>query len=85
MTSLRNEAVLCTFTKERQMLENTIDICKVDDPEAVRLCKLLRKKCDMICHTKMIEQNHQNEHDEMDEETNDGELLHVSNFILNHF
>ena len=75
METLRNEAVIYTFTKERQSLEDVIAMSNVGGEVGDRLRKSLRYKFDMLCHTKVIDQN------EMIEEINDGDLLDVSYFF----
>ena len=76
ITTLRNESVLASFINQRQSLEDLIAM--ENGPEH----KILRRKFDMICHTKNIN----NEGIELDgEAANDNDLLDVSNFISNQF
>ena len=78
MSTLRNEAVLYTFAKERQSLEEVIGMCNEGDARADKLRKSLLYKFGMLCHTKNDQQN---------EMESDDDVLDVSYFffLLNHF
>ena len=51
MSTLRNEAVIYTFTNERQSLEDVIVTSEAGGDVGDRLRKSLLYKCDMLCHT----------------------------------
>ena len=82
MSTLRNEAVIYTFTNERQSLEDVIVTSEAGGDAGDRLRKSLLYKCDMLCHTKMAQQiNEINDGDQ-----NDGIYIDVSIiFFENHF